>query len=132
MTKELEQLIQQYALNKNELDSYEKLCKSENEEIKQRMVEEDLTEAVAGDYVAKYIVQRRESINEAKLLVMLKQLPETEIEGIIKTREYVDFDTLESAIYNGRLPNEFVAQMGALREVKEVPTLKITKARKAK
>lgn len=132
MKTELEMLIQQYALNKNELDSYKKLCETENEQIKQIMSANDITEMTAGEYTAKYIVQKRESINESKLLTMLKTLPSAQTDGIIKTTEYVDFTALEDAIYTGQLPSEFVAKMSGLREVKEIPTLKLVKARKSK
>ena len=50
--------------------------------------------------------------------------------GIIKTKEYVDFDALEKAIYNGLLPGETLLEMDKAREVKEVVTLRVTKIKK--
>lgn len=77
-----------------------------------------------------YSVTKRESLDEEKLLSQLKQYaPNTQC---IKTKEYIDMDVLESEIYHDKLSDEAMAAMNSCRNVKEIPTLTIKKARKGK
>lgn len=132
----LDKLIPQYALNKRELDSYESLCKKENAEIKKIMLEQKLPEHTAGGFVAKCTTSERESINEAKLLEILKEDWVTRNGSMqcpyIKTKEYVDMDALEAAMYNSTIPEETVLKMDTCREVKEVTTLRVTVVKQKK
>lgn len=123
----LEELVVTYALNKNELDSYKKICDKENAEIKARMAELDMDEVIAGDYVAKLTIQKRESMDEDMLLEILRNNDYTDI---IRTKEYVDMDLLEREIYNGNIDSDTLVAMQKCKSVKEVPTLKIVKAKK--
>lgn len=122
--KTLDTLIPQFAANKREQDSYKKLCDKEGAEIKAIMQNFVLPHYEAGGYRATYTIQKRESINEELLLEIAHQHG---ISEIIKTKEYIDFDALENAIYNGRIPEDVVLEMDAATEVKEIPTLKVTK-----
>ena len=123
----LEELIPQYASNKAEMEDYKKICDKENAQIKEMMLADGLDEKEAGGYIAKRIVQHRETMNEAKLLEIAHQcgIPE-----IVKTKEYIDFDALESAIYNNRIPQDILLEMDKAKEVKEVVTLKVSKIKK--
>ena len=123
----LEELVVRYALNKNELDSYKKICDKENAEIKARMAELDMDEVIAGDYVAKLTIQKRESMDEDMLLEVLRNNNYT---NVIRTKEYVDMDLLEREIYNGNVDKDTLVAMQKCKSVKEVPTLKIVKAKK--
>ena len=123
----LEELVVTYALNKNELDSYKKICDKENAEIKARMAELDMDEVIAGDYVAKLTIQKRESMDEDMLLEVLRNNNYT---NVIRTKEYVDMDLLEREIYNGNVDKDTLVAMQKCKSVKEVPTLKIVKAKK--
>lgn len=123
----LEELVVRYALNKNELDSYKKICDKENAEIKARMAELDMNEVLAGDYVAKLTIQKRETMDEDMLLEVLRNNNYT---NVIRTKEYVDMDLLEREIYNGNVDKDTLVAMQKCKSVKEVPTLKIVKAKK--
>lgn len=123
----LEELVVTYALNKNELDSYKKICDKENAEIKARMAELDMDEVIAGDYVAKLTIQKRETMDEDMLLEVLRNNNYT---NVIRTKEYVDMDLLEREIYNGNVDKDTLVAMQKCKSVKEVPTLKIVKAKK--
>ena len=128
MAKEtLDELIPKYALNKSEFDSYKKLCDAENAQIKEIMLSENIEEATSGGYTAKVVVQNRESMNEEKLLEIAHHHG---ISEIIKTKEYIDFDALENAIYKGLIKQEIILEMDNAKEVKEVVTLRITKVKK--
>lgn len=125
--KTLDSLIPQYAENKSKQDEIKKLCDKENAEIKSIMQNFALPKYVAGEYKATYTIQKRESVNEEMLLDILKR--HGECESIIKTKEYIDFDALERAIYNNLIPEDVLHQMDAATTIKEVPTLKVSKVK---
>lgn len=123
MTKLLEQLIPQYAQNKSELESYKKICDKENLEIKEAMRKQNVTEYKAGNYIAKCTVSERQTVNEEKLLELLKSEGLSEV---IKTKEYVDMDALEKAIYNNKVSDEILIKMDTCRDIKLVTNLKVS------
>ena len=124
--KTLDSLIPQYAENKSKQDEIKKLCDKENAEIKSIMQNFALPKYVAGGYKATYTIQKRESINEEMLLEIAHQFG---IPEIVKTKEYIDFDALERAIYNNLIPEDVLHQMDAATTIKEVPTLKVSKVK---
>lgn len=125
----LDELIPQYAQNKAELDSYTKICKEENEQIKAQLVELGENEYSAGGYTVKRIVATKESMNEAKLLEVLRQ---NGIDAAIKTKEYVDMDALEAYLYNNAPSAEFARQLEGCRTTSETVQLRISKAKSKK
>lgn len=124
----LDTLIPQYAENKSLLDDYKKICDEENKQIKD-MMEEGSYEA--GGWKATKSVTTRDSMNEDKLLDVLKKAGFTQT-SIIKTKEYVDIDELESAIYNGLIEKDILLEIDKCRESKEVVTLRISKVKEKK
>jgi len=142
----LDTLIPQYAENKQLLDDYKKICDDENKQIKDLMDEGSYE---AGGYKATKIVSTRESMNEEALLSLLQSYSDgiskalnkvdSSIEfidfrklGVIKTKEYVDMDALESAIYNGKISKEVLMEIDKCRESKEVITLRVSKIKENK
>lgn len=130
-TDRLLELIPKYGDDKNVLDEYTKICKSENDEIKSIMSEEGVDSMTAGGYKVTYSVSTRQTMNEDKLLALLQDKVSAE-SGIIKTKKYIDMDMLEKAIYNGAIPKEVIIEMDNCREKKEVATLRISKAKEKK
>ena len=126
---ELATLIPKYALNKLELDGYKKLCDKENAQIKEIMKDLCLPNYVVGEYKASYSVSTRESMNEAMLLEIAHAYG---LHGIIKTKEYIDFDALELAIYDGKISDEILLEMDKAKESKDVVTLRVTKVKEVK
>lgn len=124
---ELDRLIPQYAANKSEMDSYKKICDRENAEIKTLMADLELPQRIVGGYKAIRSVQRRETINEELLLAIAHKY---NLFDVIKTKEYIDFDALEHAIYIGRISSNVLLEMDKAKEVKEVVTLTIKKVKK--
>ena len=122
----LDELIPRYALNKNELDSYTKLCKEENEQIKAALVELGENEYSAGGYTVKRIVATKEAMNEAKLLEVLRQ---NGIEAPIKTKEYVDMDALEAYLYNNIPSADLARQLESCRTTTETVQLRLSKTK---
>ena len=122
----LEELIPQYAANKNELDNYTKICKEENEQIKVALVELGQDEYSAGGYTVKRIVAVKETMNEAKLLEVLRQ---NGIDVAIKTREYVDMDALEAYFYNNTPSADLARQLDSCRTTTETVQLRLSKTK---
>ena len=126
----LDTLIPQYAENKAILDDYKKICDTENKQIKDIMDEGSYE---AGGYKATKSVQVRESMNEDKLLDVMRNHREVaELNGIIKIKEYIDMDMLESAIYNKQIDKDMLMEIDKCRETKEVVTLRISKVKENK
>lgn len=125
----LDELIQAYAFNKGELDSYTKICKEENEQIKAALVELGENEYSAGGYTVKRIVATKESMNEAKLLEVLRQ---NGIEAPIRTREYVDMDALETYLYNNMPSTDLARQIDSCRVTSETVQLRLSKTKPQK
>lgn len=124
----LDTLIPQYAENKSMLDDYKKICDDENKKIKELMEEGSYE---AGGYKATKSVTTRDSMNENKLLDVLSKAGFKDT-PIIKTKEYVDMDELESAIYKGLIEKDILMEIDKCRESKEVVTLRISKIKEKK
>ena len=127
----LEQLVPQYGINKSELDSYKKICDKESKELKELLINNDLDTFTAGGFTVTKSVQKRESLNEEKLIQILKDSG-IDCSKLIKTKEYIDMDALESALYNSEIPEEIVWKMDDCTTVKELTTLRIKASKKEK
>lgn len=121
---ELEKLIPVYYDNKQNLDFYKKECDAGNAEIKKLMAEQKIKDYEVDGIVAKYIIQNKESMNEEALLKLLKEKGYT---NVIKTKEYVDMDALENALYHDEIDKDTVVEMDKCKEVKEVIQLRVSK-----
>lgn len=126
----LDELIPDYAQNKLELDSYKKICESENNAIKEKLVELGQDEYSTGGYKAKRTVVEKVSMNEDKLLATMKK---HYIVEVIKTREYVDMDALENYLYHvdeeDPHTQDLLADIDKCREIKNVVQLRVSKER---
>lgn len=120
---DLDTLIPSYAANKEEQDNYKKLCDKENAKIKEIMMGFVVKEYRAGGYKARCSVTTKETFDENLLMDIIK---EHNIPGVIKTKEYIDFDALENVIYNG-LEKSILLEMDKAKESKEIITLRVTK-----
>ena len=127
--QELKQLASEYVSAKREFDTLKKKTDSLNQSLKLNMEMSNL-DGIELDDGSKVClgITKRESLDEDKLLGVLKKYaPNTQC---IKTKEYIDMDILENEIYHDKLPDVAVSAMDACRNVKEIPTLTIKKAKK--
>lgn len=120
---ELKDYINYFALEKVKFDACKKRVELYNRKIKEIMTNNNLSTAESEDYVCKKIVSTRESLNEDKLLKILK---ENEIDGAIKTKEYVDLDVLESMLYSNELDSDITSKINQCFSTKEVVSLRIS------
>lgn len=125
----LKQCATEYIADKAEESKLKKRIESNNTSIKQLMelLKTDEVELEDGSKVV-YGITKRESLDEEKLIGLLKKFaPDTQC---IKSKEYIDMDILESEIYKGDLSDEAMTAMYKCKNIKEVPTLTIKKAKK--
>ena len=124
----LDSMIAEYYEHKSILDEQKKLVDVLNGHIKKIMEENDFDDYITedGNYVAKKIIQNRESFKEPNLIAKLKELGVT---SPLKTIEVIDYDELENVIYNGVLDAGLLSEF---RENKEVVTLKVSKKKGSK
>ena len=118
----LNSTIECFYEDKRMLDKYKKSTEEYNKEIKDIMSNININEfETDSGLIAKLTHKQSESFNEEKLLTKIKEL---NIPGIIKTREYVDMEALENAIYNENID---ASELSSCREIKETIALKVSK-----
>ena len=127
----LDELIPRYGELKSQADSLKKELDVDNATIKELMAQSDSTEYEVDGWVAKYSVQERESLDEQKLLQIIKDAG-VQKEGLIKTVEILDMEVLEDLLYKDEIPAEVVANMDSCRSIKEVVTLRVSRKKKKK
>ena len=122
----LDGLIEVFYDHKKELDKYKKTTDEYNKQIKSELNKLGTTEFVTeSGLVAKLAIQNRESFNEDLLIAKLKEL---QVNEVIKTKEYVDMDALEDAIYNGKLN---ASELSNCKIIKTIETLRVLDKPKA-
>ena len=114
-------LVDNYVKAKTTEQEANKVVKSLGAEIKSYMKDNELTETTDSSGV-RLAVQERHSVSfdEDSLIEYLKDAGLTR--GLVKKKEYVDMDALESAIYRGKLSKE---------QIKELDKFKIDKVSEA-
>ena len=124
-TNKLSMLVDAFAEVKAKFEAVKKDVDDRGKEIKQIMQDENLDSFNTGEYTAKLTLQRRETMDESKVIAVLQKRG---FDGkIVKLKPYVDMDALESAIYHDELPKEVQDELSSCVVVKEIPTLKVTK-----
>lgn len=121
----LKDVCSSYIHNKAEADKYSKLAKSDNESIKEQMTKLKITSCDTDDGTVKMTEEVRKSFREDDLIKYLKD--NGVADGIVKMKECVDFDALESAIYHETLSKEVVSGMSSCEDKTVIVKLRISK-----
>lgn len=129
--QKLEELVPAYAKAKGTADEYKKIADEQNKKIKSELkaIKDDSQTLEIAGFTVNFQKQERTSMNEEKVLESFgkcKKIQFAKDMGIIKTKEYIDYDALENAIYNGRLSDKLLAMLKDCEEVKIVEVLKVT------
>ena len=124
--KVLDELIPRYGEDKQELDHYTEICKQENESIKSALTNIGQNTYSAGGYTVKKTTVQKESMDEAKLIKVLK---EHSIPNCIDIVERVNMDALEAYLYNNTPSVELAADIDRCRTIKDVIQLRISKSK---
>lgn len=127
--KEINEAVIQYFDDKQSEKELKESISIGNELIKNYMASINSKSKMFGDYKVTVSVQDRSTFNEAKLLQFLWSIDNLP-EGLIKTKEYVDMDVLENAIYKGLISSEQLAEMQKCKDIKESVSLRVTKPKK--
>ncbi len=104
---DLEKVIDQYFEEDQKKKSLEKELKNKNAFIKGKLAE--LGEDIYETNVAKATIlyQHRTSMHDEKCIEILKEnCKKKDLINVIKTKEYIDYEALESLIYNGGIAAE--------------------------
>lgn len=129
---ELEELISKYGDHDTEIKSLKKIYEAEKEQIKNIMLSQNDTEEVVGGYKVTCNKSERISIDENMVLDTLLKYEYKIPDGIIKTKQYVDMDVLENALYNESIDDDILTELAKARRVTEVVTLKCSKVKEKK
>ena len=121
----LANLVTDYIYNKDREKEFKDAASAENTEIKAIMTEFKMTSF--DTYTGSVTLSERvsEDFIEDKLIEFLKT--RNLASDIVKTKEYVDFDALESAIYHEKIAGDDLKAMSSCKEVKTTQVLRIKK-----
>lgn len=122
---DLTTLVESYIENKEQESYFKDLASQENTQIKEMMHSLNINEYSTPSGTATITEQKRETFLEDKLIEFLKT--NNVADDIVKTKEYVDFDALESAMYHEVIPLELIKQMDSCKEKKITTVLRIKK-----
>lgn len=123
------QIIDYFGQDKEALDTLKKSCEENNKKIKEMMSSEGLEHFNTSKYSATYKVKQTTKVNEDKLLYLLQTVDGDNFRklGIIQTKEYIDSDALETAIFNGIFDAEMLRKIQECSTIVETPTLTVKK-----
>jgi arsenate reductase-like glutaredoxin family protein len=116
----LEYDIINYGATKEAMAPLDKLAKELGKDIKDVFAKEGLDKYSVGDYEATVTNVQKESFNDDELIRILKEVGKQK--GIVKRKEYVDMDALESAIYHNDID---AALLAPAQTITTTPTLRI-------
>lgn len=118
-------LVKDYLINKEREKEFKDAASIQNTQIKVIMSELDIKEFETDNGKVVLSDRKTEDFNEERLIKFLK---ERGLESdIIKTKEYVDFDALESAIYHDKISGDNLKDMNSCKDVKVTQVLRINK-----
>lgn len=120
--KQIEALIDEFVQVKKEADRLKKKSDDLNKKIKDEMVSLGLDSYETDSAVISYVIAKRETLNEDKLLNVAREF---NLKKIIKKKEYVDMNILESELYNHNISDDAIQAIAKCRQTKEIPTLRV-------
>lgn len=110
----LSHLVKDYIFNKDKEKEFKDAASAENTEIKAIMTEFKFSEFETDVGSVTLSDRVSEDFIEDKLIEFLKT--RNLATDIVKTKEYVDFDALESAIYHEKIAGDDLKAMSACKE----------------
>lgn len=128
--QKLDELVPMFGLNKAECDSYTKLCKEENNQIKELLDELGESDYTSGGFVVHKSVAISESVNMDKLVRVITENDDlSKVDGLIIQQPTVNMDVLESYLYNNPITPELAEKIKACTIEKETVRLTIKAAK---
>jgi len=126
--EELNRIVPGFGKLKEEYDSIGKVVESDKSRIKSLLLEANQDKFTAGGYTVSRSVSFRESLNEDKLLAVVKKynIP------VVKTKEYVDMAALEDWMYKSDVTDDMAVDLASCKSSVEVVQLRVGKEKKKK
>nr|DAE93679.1 MAG TPA: hypothetical protein [Caudoviricetes sp.] len=121
---ELTTLVPKYAEAKKLENDSKKTATKLGNDIKAEFANQNLDSFSAGGYTVTMSISTRDEMLEDKMIDFVKS---TGIEGIVKTKEYIDTDELEKALYNEMFTEEQLLELSKCITKKEIKTLRVKK-----
>lgn len=121
----LTSLVSDYIYNKDREKEFKDAASAENTEIKAIMNELELSKFETDVGAITLSDRVTEDFIEDKLIEFLKT--RNLANDIVKTKEYVDFDALESAIYHEKIVGDDLKDMAECKDIKTTQVLRIKK-----
>lgn len=118
--QEFDSIVDDYVTAKRKEQEASKVTKTLGAQIKKYLAENNLTDYSTEDSTVSIQSRASVSFDEESLIDYLKLSGKAR--GLVKKKEYIDFDALESAIYRGKLDE---------RMVKDLDKFKVTKTSQA-
>jgi hypothetical protein len=126
---DLADAIEKYSYSKKQELIFKNMSDTFNTTIKDEFKNRNITEFIAGDIVASITYTPKEDFNELQAIEILrKSLPEEQFSQLVKTREYLDQDAFEKAVYNKQIKAEILAP--AVTPKEPTATLRLGKVKK--
>lgn len=99
---DLSELINRYKEGKDVESKIKKSNAELNEAIKNYMTTHDMSTADSDLYTATLSTTKKDTLNDDVALAIIKEnLGGALLKSVVKTKEYIDEDALETLIYNG-------------------------------
>ena len=122
---QIEDLIEEFGKNKSELSELKTVVDEQSTQLKQFMTDNDITTAMSENYKVLLYTYQKQAMDTDKLLAVLKK--HNLVDGIIKTKEYIDMDALESALYKNSFPNDVLMDIDKCKTSTDVTSIRLTK-----
>ena len=106
---EFDNMVDDYVVAKMKEQEAGKVTKVLGPQIKKYLAEDNLTKYDTADSSVSVQIRSSVSFDEESLINYLKSSGLSR--GLVKRKEYVDFDALESAIYRGKLSEEQIKEL---------------------
>ena len=131
MESNLSKTIDKLAEEKAQKSKLEGSIKSAADFVKKELKELEMDSWITDNYEAYLKTSNKVDMDEEKLIKILREnCKEEDLQSIIKTKEYVDFDALESFIYNGGIDAEKLEPAQSVKTIISLLTKKIKKEKK--
>lgn len=123
----LDTIVKRYGENKAVVDKFSKMCDADNKKIKEVFKATGKTSHTSGEFTVTQVIQSRMTVNEDMLVEVMKKY---NLNQHIKTKEYVDMESLETALYEGDISADAIREIANCKSTKEVVTLRLKRTEK--
>lgn len=120
------ELIPSYGEHNATVNATKKIADNENKQIKSIMQTIEIDSLSSNGYVATLEMRESKDFDEAKIMELALANKKV-FKDIIKTKQYLDMDALESAIYNKTIPAKILTALNLCEIAKKTPVLHVKK-----